>query len=50
MIENCGHPDAWFCVHVLEEGRQRICCINCVHEEVQELPLGWTASIERVGE
>jgi hypothetical protein len=47
--EECGHPDAWFRVTVRGQGDERIICFTCVQEQIQELPLGWSATVERVG-
>lgn len=49
-METCPHGDAWFVVNVLEEARERLCCFDCVTEEVQELLVGWHLEVDRVGE
>jgi hypothetical protein len=50
MEQTCQHPDAWFRVIIPEDGTRMVSCFDCAREYIQDLPVGWTATIERIGE
>ena len=47
-MENCGHRGAWFHIDIREDATERLCCFDCVTEEIDALPLGWAMDVERV--